>query len=166
MKSIQSVKHKIQLILKHRFKLLLIDLLLNHQPSVKRDMVTTKRENLILSLLWEVQAGTAVRIALLTQTEIQNSLIPHDRAQQLALLPNSPLLLRKKKEDKEDLNRPMRLLNQQGKDLQIFTLWGRLHHLGEKKGLKVPSEEMAHKPVSKLKTLIRNLNLRELAQLL
>ena len=51
MKSIQSVKHKIQLILKHRFKLLLIDLLLNRQISVKRDMVTTRKENISRSLL-------------------------------------------------------------------------------------------------------------------
>ena len=164
MKSIQSVKHKIQLILKHRFKLLLIDLLLNRQISVKRDMVTTRKENISRSLLWEVQADTALRIALSTQTQIQNSLIPHARVQQSVLLPNSLLLLRKKRKGREDLLRTMKLPNQQGKDLQISILWERPHHLGEKKGLKVPSTEMAHKPVSKLKILIQNLNLLELAQ--
>ena len=164
MKNIQSVKHKIQLILKHLFKLLLIDLLLNRQLSVKRNTVTTKRENLNRSLQWEVQADTVVRIALSTQTQIQNSLIPHDQAQRLPLLLNNPLLLKKTREGREDLKTLMKHPNQQGRDLQIFTLWGRLHHLGGKKGPKVLREEMAHKPVSKLKILIQNLNLRELVQ--
>ena len=73
-------------------------------------------------------------------------------------------LLKKKRKGREDLLRTMKLPNQQGKDLQISILWERPHHLGEKKGLKVPSTEMAHKPVSKLKILIQNLNLLELAQ--
>ena len=164
MKNIQSVKLKIQLILKHPFKPLHIDLLLNRQLSVKKDMVIIRKGNIRLSLLWEAQANIAARIALLTQTQIQNSLIPHAQAQLLVLLLSNPLLQRKRRKGREDLNRPMKLLNQRGKDLLISILWGRLHHHGVKKGLKVHSVEMAHKPVSKLKTLIQNLNLRELVQ--